>query len=86
MEASLSLPTATSLRTIPVKVLEENRRLLNQHLGPVAGRKISFTHLIAWAVVRALQEHPAINAAFTRIDGVPHRSARPDINIALRSI
>jgi 2-oxoglutarate dehydrogenase E1 component len=83
MEASLSLPTATSLRTMPVKVLEENRRLLNQHLGPVSGRRISFTHLIAWAVVRALQEHPAINAAFTRIDGVPHRSARPDINIGV---
>ena len=47
MEASLSLPTATSIRTMPVKVLEENRRLLNHHLAPRNGARISYTHIIA---------------------------------------
>ncbi len=83
MEASLSLPTATSIRTMPVKVLEENRRLLNQHLAARNGRKISFTHVIAYAMVKALQGFPNINDSFTRIGGVPHRTDRPQINIGL---
>jgi 2-oxoglutarate dehydrogenase E1 component len=90
MEASLSLPTATSVRTIPVKVLEENRRLLNQYLavrtgGPPAGRagKLSFTHIIAWAMVKALGDHPNLNASFARIGGVPHKTERPHVNVGL---
>ncbi|HXF99929.1 MAG TPA: multifunctional oxoglutarate decarboxylase/oxoglutarate dehydrogenase thiamine pyrophosphate-binding subunit/dihydrolipoyllysine-residue succinyltransferase subunit, partial [Bacteroidota bacterium] len=83
MEASLSLPTATSVRTIPVKVLEENRRLLNQYLAVRTGTKISYTHIIAWAIVKALGDHPNLNAAFTRIGGVPHRTERPHVNIGL---
>jgi 2-oxoglutarate decarboxylase len=83
MEASLALPTATSMRTLPVKVLEENRRLLNQYLGARNGGKISFTHIIAWAMVRSLPGVPGLNASFTRIEGVPHRTERPDINIGL---
>jgi multifunctional 2-oxoglutarate metabolism enzyme len=83
MEASLSLPTATSLRTIPVKVLEENRRLLNHYLAAATGTRVSFTHVIAWAIVSALHDHPALNASFARIGGVPHRTARPQINIGL---
>src|SRR6185437_710990 len=47
MTASLGVPVATSQRVIPVKVIEENRRVINQH------RKISYTHLIAWGVVKA---------------------------------
>src|SRR5690242_1256974 len=46
MTASLAIPVATSQRVMPVKVLEENRRAITQH------RKISFTHLIAWAIVK----------------------------------
>ena len=83
MEASLSLPTATSLRTLPVKVLEENRRLLNRHLAARNGAKISYTHIIAYAIVKALQVFPNMNASFTRIDGVPHKTDRPHINIGL---
>ncbi len=83
MEASLSLPTATSVRTIPVKVLEENRRLLNQYLSVRGGLKISYTHIIAWAIVKALGDHPNLNAAFARIGGVPHRTERPHVNIGL---
>jgi 2-oxoglutarate dehydrogenase E1 component len=83
MEASLSLPTATSVRTIPVKVLEENRRLLNQYLAIRSGNKLSFTHIIAWALVKALAKHPNLNAAFARIGGVPHKAERPHVNIGL---
>lgn len=83
MEASLALPTATSVRTIPVKVLEENRRLLNQYLAVRTGAKISYTHLIAWAIVKALGDYPTLNAAFARIGGVPHRTERPHVNMGL---
>ena len=83
MEASLSLPTATSVRTLPVKVLEENRRLLNQHLAARNGLKISYTHIIAYAMVRALQELPSMNAAFARIGGIPHRTDRSQVNVGL---
>ena len=50
MEQSLTVPTATSFRTIPVKVLEENRRIINEHLASQGRGKVSFTHVIAWAI------------------------------------
>jgi 2-oxoglutarate decarboxylase len=59
MTASLAIPVATSQRAMPTKVLEENRRVINQH------RKISYTHLIAWAIIRALEKVPAINQAYS---------------------
>lgn len=83
MEASLALPTATSVRTMPVKVMEENRRLMNQYLGVRTGGKISFTHIIAWAMVKALQDVPVMNAAFSRVEGVPHRTQHPQVNIGI---
>ncbi|MBX2992814.1 MAG: multifunctional oxoglutarate decarboxylase/oxoglutarate dehydrogenase thiamine pyrophosphate-binding subunit/dihydrolipoyllysine-residue succinyltransferase subunit [Bacteroidetes bacterium] len=83
MEASLALPTATSVRTIPVKVLEENRRLLNQYLAVRTGGKLSFTHIISWAMVKALGDHPNLNASFARIGGVPHKTERPHVNVGL---
>ena len=54
MDESLSIPTATSFRTISVAVLDAQRRQINEQLK-AAGRseKLSFTHLIAWAIVRA---------------------------------
>src|SRR5262245_58652996 len=54
MEASLHVPTATSQRRIPVKLLDENRRLINRHLEEQGRRKASYTHLIAYALLRAL--------------------------------
>ncbi|HET6345090.1 MAG TPA: multifunctional oxoglutarate decarboxylase/oxoglutarate dehydrogenase thiamine pyrophosphate-binding subunit/dihydrolipoyllysine-residue succinyltransferase subunit, partial [Myxococcota bacterium] len=83
MVQSLSVPTATSVRTLPVKLLEENRRVINQHQAAVYGTKVSFTHLIAWAVVRALEQHPGMNAAFVSKDGAPHRIPRPKVNLGL---
>ncbi|HEX5042088.1 MAG TPA: multifunctional oxoglutarate decarboxylase/oxoglutarate dehydrogenase thiamine pyrophosphate-binding subunit/dihydrolipoyllysine-residue succinyltransferase subunit [Candidatus Polarisedimenticolaceae bacterium] len=83
MTASLAVPVATSARTFPVKLLEENRRLLNAHQAAEASFKVSFTHLIAWAVVRALERHPAMSAVYTEVDGTPHRLPRRTIHLGL---
>jgi 2-oxoglutarate dehydrogenase E1 component len=64
MEASLSVPTATSVRTVPARLLEVNRQILNNQLARTTGAKVSFTHLIGFAIVRALCDVPAMNAAF----------------------
>jgi 2-oxoglutarate dehydrogenase E1 component len=83
MEASLSVPTATSQRRIPVKLLDENRRLVNQHLNENDRGKASYTHLIAWALLRALDEFPQLNDGYDVIDGKPVRLRRPDINLGI---
>ena len=83
MTASLSVPTATSLRTAPVKVLEENRRIINQNLKKTSGGKISYTHLIGWAIVKAIESVPVMNYAFTVIDGAPNIVKRTDVNLGL---
>ena len=64
MEASLAVPTATSVRTVPARLLEVNRLILNNQLARTTGAKVSFTHLIGYAVVRALHDVPALNSAF----------------------
>src|ERR1700679_1831438 len=64
MEASLGVPTATSVRTVPARLLEVNRQILNNQLARTTGAKVSFTHLIGYAIVRALTDVPALNAAF----------------------
>ncbi len=70
MEASLGVPTATSVRTVPARLLEINRQVLNDQLARTTGAKVSFTHLIGYAVVRALVEVPALNASFVPdVDG-----------------
>jgi 2-oxoglutarate decarboxylase len=83
MEVSLTLPTATSYRSIPVKLLVENRRIINEHLESRSRRKVSFTHIIAWSLVRSLSRFPSINSAFERIDGVPHKIHRRIINLGI---
>ena len=69
MEASLQVPTATSVRTVPARLLEVNRQVLNNQLARTTGAKVSFTHLIGYAVVRALHDVPALNAAFVEQAG-----------------
>src|SRR5580704_8682533 len=64
MEASLSVPTATSVRTVPARLLEVNRLILNNQLARTTGAKVSFTHIIGYAVVRALHDVPSLNSAF----------------------
>jgi len=83
MEASLEVPTATSVRTIPAKLLEVNRQILNNHLKRAGIDKVSFTHLIAFAVVRALREHPTINASYESVDGKPNIVRHAHVNLGL---
>ncbi|HEY9559090.1 MAG TPA: multifunctional oxoglutarate decarboxylase/oxoglutarate dehydrogenase thiamine pyrophosphate-binding subunit/dihydrolipoyllysine-residue succinyltransferase subunit, partial [Acidimicrobiales bacterium] len=73
MEASLSVPTATSYRQVPAKLLEVNRKIINGYLGRTRGGKISFTHIIGFAVVRAIHDTvPVMNASYaTDADGKP---------------
>jgi 2-oxoglutarate dehydrogenase E1 component len=83
MSQSLNVPTATSFRVIPVKALEENRRLINRHLDRNKKKKVSYTHILAWALVKALVKYPHMNDTFSVIDSVPHRIKRAAINIGL---
>ncbi len=67
MEASLEVPTATGFREVPAKLLEINRKVINGYLGRTRGGKVSFTHLIGYAIVRAIADSmPAMNNSFAR--------------------
>ncbi len=85
MEASLEVPTATSFREIPAKLLEINRRVLNNHLRRIRGGKVSFTHIIGYAVVRAIREEvPNLNNSYTtNDDGKPVLMRNPSINVGI---
>ncbi|HYU43569.1 MAG TPA: 2-oxo acid dehydrogenase subunit E2, partial [Vicinamibacteria bacterium] len=83
MEASLTVPTATSMRSIPVRTLEENRRILNKHRDATAASKISFTHLVAWAIVRALDTFPRLNDAYAELEGQAHRIQRDQVRLGI---
>ena len=83
METSLSVPTATSERRIPVKLLDENRRIINKHLAENDRGKASYTHLIAWAVLRALDQFPQLNDGFTEAAGNPARAKRTAVNLGV---
>ncbi|MEE6280669.1 multifunctional oxoglutarate decarboxylase/oxoglutarate dehydrogenase thiamine pyrophosphate-binding subunit/dihydrolipoyllysine-residue succinyltransferase subunit [Georgenia sp. MJ170] len=83
MEASLEIPTATSVRAIPAKLLVDNRIVINNHLARGRGGKISFTHLIGYAVVEALGKLPEMNAAYVEVDGKPGISQPAHVNFGL---
>jgi 2-oxoglutarate dehydrogenase E1 component len=83
MNNSLTIPVATSQRAIPVKLLEENRTLINKYLHKKNRGKISFTHLISWAIVKAIMTNPAMNNAFTVINGRPNVIRRNSINLGI---
>ena len=83
MELSLGVPTATSVRAIPAKLLEVNRQILNNHLARTRGGKVSFTHLIAFAVLRASRTMPAMNASFGVVDGTPSVVRHEHVNLGL---
>ncbi len=69
MRASLEVPTATSFRVVPARLLEVNRRILNNQLGRTrAAGKVSFTHLIGFAVTEALRDVPVLNSTFVAPD------------------
>ncbi|HEX8582313.1 MAG TPA: 2-oxo acid dehydrogenase subunit E2, partial [Acidimicrobiales bacterium] len=83
MNASLTVPTATSVRAVPAKLLADNRIVLNNHLKRSRGGKVSFTHLIGYALVRALDDFPNMNAAFAEVDGKPTLVQPEHVNFGL---
>ncbi|MFZ5848311.1 MAG: multifunctional oxoglutarate decarboxylase/oxoglutarate dehydrogenase thiamine pyrophosphate-binding subunit/dihydrolipoyllysine-residue succinyltransferase subunit, partial [Actinomycetota bacterium] len=83
MDASLAVPTATSVRSVPVKLLWDNRTVINNHLARARGGKVSFTHLIGYALVKALKSMPEMNNGFDVIDGKPNLITPAHINLGL---
>ena len=83
MEASLSVPTATSVRAIPAKLLIDNRIVINNHLKRTRGGKVSFTHLIAFAMIEAIKQMPEMNTFFTEQDGKPAVGHPEHINLGI---
>lgn len=83
MDASLTVPTATSVRTIPAKLMIDNRIVINNHLKRARGGKVSFTHLIAWAMVETLKEFPSQNVYYDEPDGKPSVVTPAHINLGI---
>jgi multifunctional 2-oxoglutarate metabolism enzyme len=83
MQTSLTVPTATSVRAVPAKLLIDNRTVLNNHLARARGGKVSFTHLIGWAVVQAVASMPEMNYSFTEEDGRPAVRKPAHVNLGL---
>ncbi len=83
MTASLTIPVATSQRVMPVKVIEENRRLINEHRSLAGQSKLSYTHLIGWAIVKAIGEVPALNQAYSEQGEESFRVARKHVNLGI---
>ena len=84
MDESLAVPTATSVRDVPVKLLFDNRIVINNHLKRHRGGKVSFTHLIGWAMIEAITEITDMNNGFDVDEkGKPLLLKREDINFGL---
>ncbi|AVH88152.1 2-oxoglutarate dehydrogenase, E1 component [Corynebacterium camporealensis] len=83
MEQSLEIPTATTVRDMPVKLMWENRTMINDHLKRTRGGKISFTHIIGYALVKAVQLHPDMNVRYEVINDKPHVVQPEHINVGL---
>ena len=83
MEASLTVPTATSVRAVPAKLMIDNRIVINNHMKRARGGKISFTHIIAYAMVKAVRAMPEMNAFFGELDGKPAIGKPEHINLGI---
>ncbi|MEI2713720.1 MAG: multifunctional oxoglutarate decarboxylase/oxoglutarate dehydrogenase thiamine pyrophosphate-binding subunit/dihydrolipoyllysine-residue succinyltransferase subunit [Nocardioides sp.] len=83
MESSLTVPTATSVRSVPVKLLWDNRTVINNHLARARGGKVSFTHLIGYALVKAMKSMPEMNNSYAEVDGKPNLVTPAHINLGL---
>ena len=83
MEASLTVPTATSVRAIPAKLMIDNRTVITNHLKRTRGGKVSFTHLIAYAMIKALRAMPEMNAFYGEVDGKPALGKPEHINLGI---
>ncbi len=83
MDASLTVPTATSVRSVPAKLMIDNRIAINAHLKRTRGGKVSFTHILGYAIVKALQIMPDMNNAFGEQDGKPAVITPAHVNFGL---
>jgi len=83
MEASREVPTATSVRAIPAKLLIDNRIVVNNHLARSRGGKVSFTHLIGYAMVQAVKAMPSMNYSYAQVDGKPSIIKPEHVNLGL---
>ncbi|MFE9902762.1 multifunctional oxoglutarate decarboxylase/oxoglutarate dehydrogenase thiamine pyrophosphate-binding subunit/dihydrolipoyllysine-residue succinyltransferase subunit [Streptomyces achromogenes] len=83
MDASLEMPTATSVRAVPVKLLFDNRIVINNHLKRARGGKISFTHIIGYAMVQAIKAMPSMNWSYGVKDGKPTLIKPAHVNLGL---
>ncbi|MGO2860391.1 MAG: 2-oxo acid dehydrogenase subunit E2, partial [Brevibacterium sp.] len=83
MDDSIEVPTATSVRALPAKALIDNRIVINSHLKRTRGGKVSFTHLIGFAVIRALKNFPSQNVSYDVRDGKPVMVSPAHINFGL---
>jgi multifunctional 2-oxoglutarate metabolism enzyme len=83
MEASLTVPTATSVRDVPAKLLEVERNIINRFLARSRGGKVSFTHIIAYAIVRALNTVPAMKNTYVEVDGKPMIVRNPHVGLGI---
>jgi 2-oxoglutarate dehydrogenase E1 component len=83
MEASLSVPTATSVRAIPAKLMIDNRTVITNHLKRTRGGKVSFTHIIAYAMIKALRQMPEMNVFYGEVDGKPALGRPEHINLGI---
>lgn len=83
MALSLQIPTATSVRAIPAKLMIDNRVVVNNHLARTRGGKISFTHILGYAIVQAVKAFPNMNRHFAEVDGKPNAVSPAHINLGL---
>ncbi len=83
MDKSLSVPTATSVRTVPAKLMIDQRIVINNHLRRTRGGKVSFTHIIGYALVQGLKLFPSQNVYYDEVDGKPAMVAPPHINLGI---
>ena len=83
MDQSLTVPTATSVRALPAKALIDNRIVINSHLKRTRGGKVSYTHIIAYAMVRALREFPSQNVYYDVQDGKPVMVQPGHVNLGI---
>ncbi|WP_109769978.1 multifunctional oxoglutarate decarboxylase/oxoglutarate dehydrogenase thiamine pyrophosphate-binding subunit/dihydrolipoyllysine-residue succinyltransferase subunit, partial [Mycolicibacterium fortuitum] len=83
MNASLEVPTATSVRAIPAKLMIDNRVVINNHLKRTRGGKVSFTHLLGYAIVQAVKKFPNMNRYFAEVNGKPAAVTPAHTNLGL---
>ncbi|AZA13272.1 multifunctional oxoglutarate decarboxylase/oxoglutarate dehydrogenase thiamine pyrophosphate-binding subunit/dihydrolipoyllysine-residue succinyltransferase subunit [Corynebacterium choanae] len=83
MDLSLEVPTATSVRDMPARLMFENRSMINEQLARTRGGKISFTHILGYALIKAVMVHPDMNNAYDIVDGKPTLVVPEHINLGL---